>query len=84
MPYIFTALKVGATTSVLAAVVAEFIQASEGLGYLILSSSYNNNITRVWAAVVVSSAIAITFYSLVVLVERWAIPWHASMRKDDR
>jgi NitT/TauT family transport system permease protein len=84
MPYIFTALKVGATTSVLAAVVAEFIQASEGLGYLILSSSYTNNITRVWAAVVVSSAIAISFYALVVIVERWAIPWHASMRQDDR
>jgi NitT/TauT family transport system permease protein len=84
LPYIFTALKVGATTSVLAAVVAEFIQASQGLGYLILFSSYNNNLTRVWAAVFVSSAIAIVFYSLVVLVERWAIPWHASMRGDDR
>jgi NitT/TauT family transport system permease protein len=84
MPYIFTALRVGATTSVLAAVVAEFIQSSEGIGYLILSSSYNNNITRVWASVVVTSAIAIVFYSIVVLVERWAVPWHASMRKDER
>lgn len=84
LPYIFTALKVAASTSVLAAVIAEFIQASVGLGYLILISSYENNITRVWAAVLVSASIAIVFYSVVVLVERRAIPWHASMSSDKR
>jgi NitT/TauT family transport system permease protein len=80
LPFIFAALKIAATASVLAAVVAEFIQAAQGLGWLILTAAYVSNMTRVWATVIVSSAMAIVFYSLVTLVERRVIPWHASMR----
>lgn len=80
LPFIFAALKIAATASVLAAVVAEFIQAAQGLGWLILTAAYTSNMTRVWATVIVSSAIAIVFFTLVSLVERRAIPWHASMR----
>lgn len=78
LPYLFSALKVAATASVLAATVAEFIQAAEGLGWLILTSAYTNDMERVWSTVIVCSAIAMTFYGLVALVERRMIPWHAS------
>lgn len=79
LPYLFSALKIAATASVLAAVVAEFIQASQGLGWLILTSAYTNDMARVWSTVIVSSTIAVAFYSLVVLVERRVTPWHSSM-----
>lgn len=78
LPYLFSALKVAATASVLAAVVAEFIQAAEGLGWLILTSAYTNDMVRVWSTVIVSSTIAMVFYGSVALAERRAIPWHAS------
>ena len=84
LPFIFTALKQTATGCVLAAVVAEFIQASQGLGWLILTSAYVSNMPRLWATVAVCSLIAILFYALVVIVERYSIPWHASMRGDGR
>ena len=79
LPFLFSALKIAATASVLAAVVAEFIQAIEGLGWLILQSSYTLDMARLWSTVIVSSAIAVAFYSIVVLVERKVIPWHSSM-----
>lgn len=84
MPFVFSALKLGATASVLAAVVAEFIQAAQGLGWLILTSAYTNNMTRVWSTVVVSAAIAVAFYSIVVVAERLLVPWHSSMIGADK
>jgi NitT/TauT family transport system permease protein len=80
LPYIFTALKQIATGSVLAAVVAEFIQASQGLGWLILTSAYVMNMPKLWATVVVCSVIAVLFFTIVAFVERRVIPWHSSVR----
>jgi NitT/TauT family transport system permease protein len=54
LPFLFSALKIAATASVLAAVVAEFIQAIEGLGWLILQSSYTLDMARLWSTVIVS------------------------------
>jgi NitT/TauT family transport system permease protein len=84
LPFIFAALKLAATASVLAAVVAEFIQATEGIGWLILTSAYINDMTRVWATVIVSSMIAVGFYLVVVAVERRLVPWHSSVADLDR
>ncbi|MDQ2624073.1 MAG: ABC transporter permease [Actinomycetota bacterium] len=78
LPYIFSALRVGAPAAVLAAVVAEFIQATQGLGWLILTSAYANNMTRLWATVIVCSTIAVTFYTVVVVVERLVTPWNTN------
>ena len=65
--------------SVLAAVVAEFIQANAGIGYLILTAAYTNDTPRIWAAVAVSATIALVFYGIVTFVERKTIPWHSSV-----
>ncbi len=79
LPFFFAALRVGSAASVLAAVVAEFIQSSAGIGYLILLAAYTNNTPRIWAAVAVSATIALIFYGIVTLVERKVIPWHSSV-----
>jgi len=79
LPYFFAALRVASAAAVLAAVVAEFIQSSEGLGYLILTSAYTNNTPRIWAAVAVSASIALFFYALVTYAEKKIIPWHSSV-----
>lgn len=79
LPFFFAALRVASAASVLAAVVAEFIQANAGIGYLILTAAYTNNTPRIWAAVAVSAGIALIFYGIVTLVERRVIPWHSSV-----
>ena len=79
LPFFFAALRVASAASVLAAVVAEFIQANAGIGYLILTAAYTNDTPRIWAAVAVSATIALVFYGIVTFVERKTIPWHSSV-----
>jgi NitT/TauT family transport system permease protein len=79
LPYVFTAMKQTSTVAVIAAIIAEYIQADRGYGYLILQSSYTMDIPRMWAAVLFSSLMAMIFYALVVLLERRLIGWHSSL-----
>jgi NitT/TauT family transport system permease protein len=80
LPYIFVGLKLNVTFAVIGAIVAEFVQADEGLGFVIMSSYKNLNMPRLWAAMTVSALIGIAFFAVVAAIERLAIPWHDSMR----
>jgi NitT/TauT family transport system permease protein len=75
LPYLFTSLKIAATSCVLGAIVAEWIGSDRGLGYLVVASTFEFRITRLWATVAVSSAIALAAFLLVVLAERLLVPW---------
>jgi NitT/TauT family transport system permease protein len=79
LPFFFASMRVASGAAVLAAVVAEFIQANAGLGYMILTAAYTNNSARIWAAVAVSASIALVFYGIVTFAERKLIPWHGSV-----
>ncbi len=80
LPYIFVGLKLNVSFAVVGAIVAEFVQADEGLGFVIMSAYKNLNMPRLWAAMAVTALIGIVLFAVVALVERLAIPWHASMR----
>jgi NitT/TauT family transport system permease protein len=75
LPFIFTALKFSACSCFVAAIVAEWVAADRGLGYLIVfeSSQYRND--EVWAAVLIGTASSMVLVGLIVLIERWAMPW---------
>ena len=62
--------------------VAEFVASDSGLGYLLLGYNGNMNTSMTFAVIVVLSALGLLLYGLVELVERWAIPWHVSQRRD--
>jgi len=70
LPFIFAGLKLATTLSVLGAIVAEFMGASEGLGYLILSSTFNFEVARVFVSLIVLVALGVTFFGLVSFLER--------------
>jgi NitT/TauT family transport system permease protein len=80
LPAIFTGLKVGAALSATAAVVAEFVASTEGLGYLLLQYNGDLNTPMVFATVIVLSVMGLALYYAVELVERAVIPWHASQQ----
>jgi NitT/TauT family transport system permease protein len=84
LPYVFVGLKLNVTFSVIGAIIAEFIQADRGLGFVIMTAYRTLNMPRLWAAMLVSALIGILFFALVALIERWVIPWHSSMREDVR
>jgi NitT/TauT family transport system permease protein len=73
-PYIFAGLRIATTLSVLGAIVAEWLAASNGLGYLVLSGSFNFNTARSFAAIIALAAIGTAFFSLMSWIER-RISW---------
>jgi NitT/TauT family transport system permease protein len=76
LPYIFTAFKVSATSSVVGAIIGELPSGiRNGLGGAILNFNqyYISGPGRLWATIVASAAVGILFFLLVTLVERWAL-----------
>jgi putative hydroxymethylpyrimidine transport system permease protein len=70
LPYLFSGAKVAAAISVIGAVFGEWAGADEGLGHLILIAQGQLQTARVFAAVVVLSALALILFGALALVER--------------
>ncbi|MDX1689641.1 MAG: ABC transporter permease [Acidimicrobiia bacterium] len=84
LPFVFSAMKVGTTLSVIAAIVSEYFGGSRrALGVYITQQAALFHLAEAWAAIVVASAMGISFYLAVVLLERVVMPWHASVRGED-
>ncbi len=83
LPFVFSGLKVGAAFSVIGAVFAEWVGASEGLGYLILILNNQTATAEMFAAIVVLAVIGILLFLLVSLVERLTLPWYYEGRRDE-
>lgn len=75
LPYVFSALKIAATSAVIGAVVAEWIGAQSGLGYLIVQATYNYRTAELYAAMVVTSLFASACFAVVGLTERLVVRW---------
>ncbi|MCA9973755.1 MAG: ABC transporter permease [Anaerolineales bacterium] len=73
LPYIFTALKISATASVVGAIIGELPSGiRDGLGGAILNfnSYYISGPGRLWAAIIASAAVGIAFYLVVTFAEK--------------
>ena len=81
MPYMFSGIKIGISVSVIAAVIGEWVGASAGLGYLITYSQPLFLTSRVFAAIVVLSAMGITLFLLASIVERLMLPWYYTEKR---
>lgn len=75
LPYIFSGLKISITFAVIGIVVAEFVMAQEGLGYLIVFSEGNLDTPMMMGALVVLSVVGILLYGAVVGLEKLCIWW---------
>lgn len=77
LPYLFSSLKISATSSVIGAIVAEWIGSQKGLGYLIIQATYNFNTPLLYATMTVASVMAVVFFAVIGLVERLVVTWDA-------
>jgi len=75
LPYLFSAMRIASTSSVLGALVAEWIGTNKGLGYLIVLTTYDFRTALLYAAMVVTSAIALAFFFLVSILEWFLVRW---------
>jgi NitT/TauT family transport system permease protein len=75
LPHIFTGMRISIALSVIGAVVAEFVAAQQGLGYLIFSANTNLDTKLVFAGVALLAVMGIILFQLVRLAQQFAIPW---------
>jgi putative hydroxymethylpyrimidine transport system permease protein len=75
LPAIFSGLRVAATFAAIGAVFGEWSGASAGLGYVMLQATPNLQTARIFAAIVILTAIALALFALVSLLERIFVPW---------
>lgn len=84
LPYVFQALKIAATTSVIGAIVVELMGAQQGIGVTILRTQYYGpaNAYKLWGAIVVASLIGMVFFQVVAAVERVVLRWQPEFRRE--
>lgn len=75
LPFLLSGAKIAAVVSVIGAVFGEWSGADEGLGHLILIAQGQVQTARVFAAVVVLSALALILFGALALIERRVAWW---------
>jgi NitT/TauT family transport system permease protein len=80
VPHILGAAKVAVTLAVIGAVVAEFVAADKGLGYMIVNYTAVFKLGRAFCALLILLCISLTLYQVVVLVERTFFSWSLPSR----
>lgn len=76
LPVFLGGLRIGATLSVIGAVVGEFVGADRGLGFLINVGRGQYDTALVFVAIFALVAMALSLYSLVVWLEGRLLAWH--------
>lgn len=82
VPFLFSGIRVAIATSVIGAVIGEWVGASAGLGYLMTRSAPQFLTDRVFASIFILSIMGITLFALVVIAERYALPWYQWEKRD--
>jgi ABC-type nitrate/sulfonate/bicarbonate transport system permease component len=75
LPQFFTGLKVAVTYAYVAAIVAEFVGARNGIGIYMTAAKNGFRTDLVFAAVLVVSLATLALFGLVAIAERLAMPW---------
>jgi NitT/TauT family transport system permease protein len=79
-PAILTGLEVGIVFATIGAVVAEYLSPGEGLGWLAITSLNQLQVDRLFAVIVVLSAMGFVLYVVVASLRLVVTPWHQSTR----
>ena len=75
LPYLFSALKIAASTSVIGAVVGEWIGSTQGIGALIIQATYNFDSALLYSAVIMSSLFSGAFFLVITMIEKLVVKW---------
>lgn len=80
LPVWLTGLKTSATLAVIGVVVGEFLSADRGLGHWVKLARSQYDTALVFVGVLTMTALALTFYSLVYLLEWRLLKWQRQSR----
>ena len=80
LPAFFTGLRISATYGVVAAVIGEYVGATDGLGIWMQLSQRSFRTDLVFGAILLTAMLSIGLYAVVVAAERLTIPWWRASR----
>jgi NitT/TauT family transport system permease protein len=77
LPILLGGLRIGATLSVIGAIVGELVDANQGLGFLLQLGDFQYDTSMVFVAVFTLIALALALYGVVTLLERKFLKWQS-------
>ncbi|NRN64442.1 Binding-protein-dependent transport systems inner membrane component [Kibdelosporangium sp. 4NS15] len=80
MPQVFVGMKVAISLAVIGAVIAEFVGANAGLGYVIVVSGGTADTALAFAAMALLAVLSIVLFYGLVMLERFLLPWAEGTR----
>jgi NitT/TauT family transport system permease protein len=75
LPYLFSALRIAASMSVIGAVVGEWIGATQGIGAMIIQATYSFDSALLYTAIIMSAVLSGLFFLAIAIVERLVVRW---------
>jgi NitT/TauT family transport system permease protein len=75
LPYIFSGLKIAATTAVTGAIVGEFVASDKGLGAVIIASQTTLATPVIFGSLILITIIGMGLFGFVGIMERILMPW---------
>jgi ABC-type nitrate/sulfonate/bicarbonate transport system permease component len=82
LPYVMTGVRLAATVALVLAITAELVIGSPGLGNQLAVAQTSGAVPRVYALVLVTGLLGVAVNLVARAVERRALHWHQSMRRE--
>ncbi len=76
LPHIFNGLKLSITFAVIGAVVAEFVESNMGLGFVLLQALSELGTVTAFAALLLLTFMGYGLFMVLLVLERFTIPWY--------
>jgi NitT/TauT family transport system permease protein len=81
LPYMFAGIKVALVLSVTGAIVAEFVAANQGLGYLILQANYSLDTAFALVNLLILAVLSLALFTAFDALQKKLAPWSAEVRQ---
>jgi ABC-type nitrate/sulfonate/bicarbonate transport system permease component len=82
LPYVTTGVRLAATVALVLTITAELVIGAPGLGNQIAVAQTSGAVPRVYALVLVTGVLGVTINLMARAVERRALHWHQSIRRE--
>ena len=79
LPPIFTAIRIGAGLALVGAIVGEWFGASRGLGVVLLTAMFDNQVTQLWAAILLTGLTGTALFWTVVALQKKIAWWQTEV-----
>ncbi|MDK1471875.1 ABC transporter permease [Streptomyces sp. 549] len=82
LPYVMTGVRLAATVALVLTITAELVIGSPGLGHELAVAQTSGAVPQVYALVLVTGLLGVAINLVARAVERRALHWHTSMRRE--